>query len=63
MAIDQAFRQFDQDGKGYVTADDAKRIMRNFMFSDAEIERLVRMHDTNRDGKLQYHEFIRFWNV
>ena len=59
--IDAAFRKFDRDNKGYVTVHDAKAIMRNFGFSDFEIEGLVRIHDKNRDGKLQYNEFTSFW--
>ena len=62
-AIQDAFNKFDSGNKGYITVDDAKHIMRNFMFSDMEIEGLVRMHDTNKDGRLQYSEFVRFWNV
>ena len=62
-AIDIAFRQFDKDGKGYVTVDDARRILINFGFRDEEIVALVRAHDTNRDGKLQYDEFVHFWAV
>lgn len=40
---------------------EAKDAMRNLNFSDAEIEMLVDTYDVNRDGKLQYEEFIKFW--
>ena len=39
---------------------EAKDAMRNLNFSDAEIEMLVDTYDVNRDGKLQYEEFIKF---
>ena len=61
--ITEAFRSFDVDNKGYITAADAKRILANFGFQDSEILSLVRAHDTNQDEKLQYDEFVRFWNV
>ena len=59
----KAFKHFDRDNKGYVTADDAKGIMREFGFGDAETETLVKTHDTNQDGVLQYEEFVHFWSV
>ena len=61
--ISQAFQSFDIDNKGYVTAADAKRILGNFGFKDSEILSLMRAHDTNNDGKLQFEEFVHFWKV
>ena len=61
--ISQAFHSFDIDNKGYVTAADAKRILGNFGFKDSEILSLMRAHDTNNDGKLQFEEFVHFWKV
>ncbi len=61
--IDQSFRHFDKDNKGYVSVEDAKRILGGFLFTDAEIEALVKTHDTNQDGRLQYEEFVHFWCV
>ena len=40
--------------KGYVSVDDAVRILRELRFSDKEIIALVTTHDTNKEGKLQY---------
>ena len=63
QAIDKAFCQFDKDGKGYVSLDDAKRILGGLLFSESEVEALVEAHDTNRDGILQYEEFMHFWTA
>lgn len=60
--IQTAFKQFDRENKGYVTVSDAKRILGG-MFADHEVEALVRAHDTNNDGILQYHEFVQFWST
>ena len=46
-----------------MTVADAKRILGGLLFSDYEIERLVQAHDTNRDGVLQYSEFMTFWTA
>ncbi len=61
IGIDTAFRRFDRENKGYVTSADAKSIMREYGFSDMEIDQLIRLHDKNQDGKLQYSEFVQFW--
>ena len=61
--IDKAFREFDREGKGYVSLEDAKRILGGMLFSNEEVEALVKAHDTNNDGVLQYHEFVHFWSV
>ena len=55
--------KFDTGNKGYVTYADARRILSSFMFSDGEIERLIKIHDTNQDGVLQYEEFRTFWTT
>ena len=62
-AIDKAFNQFDKEGKGYVSLGDAKRILGGLLFSDVEVEALVEAHDTNRDGRLQYEEFVHLWTA
>jgi Ca2+-binding EF-hand superfamily protein len=63
QSVDNAFRQFDREGKGFVTVDDARRILLNFGFTDQEIVALVKANDTNQDGILQFDEFVHFWNV
>jgi len=62
VAIDKAFREFDKEGKGYVTTDDAKKILGN-LYTAREVERMVAKHDTNNDGVLQYEEFMTFWTI
>jgi len=55
------FRQFDANGDGVVSVAEAKEAMRKLNFSQPEIEMLVDTYDVNRDGKLQYEEFVKFW--
>eukprot|EP00918_Siedleckia_nematoides_P041811 GHVU01091076.1.p1 GENE.GHVU01091076.1~~GHVU01091076.1.p1 ORF type:complete len:237 (+),score=43.35 GHVU01091076.1:53-763(+) len=60
VQIEKAFHEFDKEGKGHVTVADAQRIL-GAIFSDTEVEQLVRLHDANQDGVLQFNEFISFW--
>lgn len=55
------FNQFDSDGNGYIDHGEATTILKNFNFNDKEITELIKKHDTNNDGKLEYDEFIKFW--
>ena len=57
------FQEFDRDGNGYISMDEAKMAMKNLPLTDMEIETLVRAYDTNDDGRLQYDEFVKFWNA
>jgi Ca2+-binding EF-hand superfamily protein len=59
--IGDIFRSFDVNGDGVVSTAEAKEAMTSMNFSEAEIEMLVDTYDLNRDGKLQYEEFIKFW--
>jgi len=60
-AIDQKFKEFDSHGKGYITLTDARRILGRMAFNDQDIRRIMSEYDTNKDGVLQYSEFLRFW--
>ena len=57
------FQEFDRDGNGYISMDEAKAAMKNLPLTDDEIETLVRAYDANDDGRLQYDEFVKFWNA
>jgi Ca2+-binding EF-hand superfamily protein len=59
--IKTVFSQFDVNGDGVVSIGEAKAAMKGMNFSEAEIEMLVDTYDVNRDGRLQYEEFVKFW--
>ncbi|ELU11100.1 hypothetical protein CAPTEDRAFT_209387 [Capitella teleta] len=61
--IQQSFREFDMDDKGFVSMEDAQRTMASYGFSDNEIVSLFNLHDRNQDNLLNYEEFISFWGV
>ena len=55
-----AFRQFDQDGSGYIQATELERIMQKMgrRFNKDEVEALVNSLDTSGDGKIGFDEFV-----
>lgn len=56
----QAFRVFDKDGNGYITAQELKIAMQEMgmPLSDAEIQMMIREKDVNGDGVIDYEEFV-----
>ena len=54
------FEQFDQDNSGSVSLDEAKAVLRKIDIPEAEVESLLAIHDRNKDGELQYEEFVTF---
>ncbi|KAK2146846.1 hypothetical protein LSH36_582g03035 [Paralvinella palmiformis] len=54
------FEQFDQDNSGSVSVDEAKAVLRKIDIPEEEVESLVAIHDRNKDGELQYEEFVTF---
>ena len=58
-----AFRQFDQDGSGYIQASELESIMHKMgrRVSKAEIDALVKSLDTSGDGKISFDEFVQLF--
>ena len=54
------FNRFDADKSKSVSVAEAKHMLRKLGIEDKDIEMLVAMHDTNKDGELQYDEFVSF---
>ena len=52
----EAFKVFDVDGNGYITAAELKRVMTGIgeALTDAEVGEMLRAADTNNDGKINY---------
>ena len=55
-----AFRAFDTDGDGKVSKEELKICLMNFgqRLSDREIELLVKRHDSDKNGFLEFEEFV-----
>ena len=47
------FNEFDKDGSGSISIEEAKVMLRRLDIPANEVENLVAIHDTNNDGELQ----------
>ena len=57
------FQEYDQDGNGSVSAQEAHDILRKELsFTPEQSIKLVQRYDKNGDGQLSYEEFVRFYN-
>ncbi|XP_070538780.1 calmodulin [Ptychodera flava] len=56
----EAFRVFDKDGDGFISADELRHVMRNLgeQLTDDEIEEMIREADADGDGQVNYEEFV-----
>lgn len=57
------FRQFDQDGSGYIEASELQKILTKMgrPFSKTQIDQLVKSLDTSGDGKIAFDEFAKLF--
>ncbi|XP_052765790.1 neo-calmodulin-like [Mya arenaria] len=61
-AIRNAFKAFDKNGNGMIEASELRAIMQRCgqTLSDSEIEEMIKVADSNHDGKINYNEFVEF---
>lgn len=62
--IVDAFTLFDKDKNGYISIDEFRSILQmvNSKFSEEEMKEIFKMTDVSKDGKIDYREFVDFWN-
>jgi calmodulin len=62
--IRSAFRLFDQDGSGYIQANELENIMNQMgkRYSKADINAMIKNFDSSGDGKISYEEFVKMFN-
>ena len=58
--LKNAFEFFDKDRNGSITIEELRQTLRDdqVLLSDAKIEALIKEVDFNKDGVIDYHEFI-----
>ena len=58
--ITKAFRKLDKDGDGYLTKEELKKAMRkaDIKITDATFDAMFNDSDVNKDGKIDYGEFV-----
>ena len=59
----QCFRNFDKEGKGYLTLDEFTSILTNLgdKFSEEEVDALYKEMGPLKKDKIDYEEFVSFW--
>ncbi|KAF8406644.1 hypothetical protein HHK36_008734 [Tetracentron sinense] len=57
--LDKAFKYFDKDDSGFITRDELKQAMTVYgMGDEATIDEVINDVDTDKDGKINYEEFV-----
>jgi len=56
----EAFKVFDKDGNGFISAAELRHVMTNLgeKLSDAEVDEMIREADVDGDGQINYDEFV-----
>ena len=54
--IREAFRIFDKDGNGFISAAELRHVMTSLgeKLTDEEVDEMIRETDINRDGQIEY---------
>lgn len=61
--IINAFEMFDRNHDGTLTINEFKHILMDLgeKFSEEEVNEIIEDIDLNKDGKIDYKEFVHFW--
>ncbi|EPQ03106.1 Calmodulin [Myotis brandtii] len=61
----EAFRVFDKDGNGYISAAELRHVMTNLgeKLTDEEVDEMIREADIDGDGQVNYEEFVQMMTV
>lgn len=69
--IREAFRVFDKDGNGFISAAELRHVMTNLgeKLTDEEVDEMIREADIDGDGQVNYEgtkielSFMRTWRI
>ncbi|OSX77546.1 hypothetical protein BU14_0144s0010 [Porphyra umbilicalis] len=61
----EAFKVFDKDNSGKISADELRQVMNNLgeKLSDEEVNEMIREADTNGDGEIDVKEFVKMMRL
>ena len=59
--IREAFKVFDKDGNGFISAAELRHVMTTLgeKLSEDEVEEMIREADVDGDGQINYDEFVK----
>ncbi|XP_062207196.1 calmodulin-2/4-like [Phragmites australis] len=59
--LKEAFRVFDKDQNGFISAAELRHVMSNLgeKLTDEEVDEMVREADVDGDGRINYEEFVK----
>lgn len=59
--IREAFKVFDKDGNGIISAAELRHVMTNLgeKLTDEEVDEMIREADVDGDGVIDYGEFVK----
>lgn len=59
--LKEAFKVFDKDQNGYISASELRNVMINLgeKLTDEEVNQMIREADVDGDGQVNYEEFVR----
>ncbi|WAR18959.1 CALM-like protein [Mya arenaria] len=59
--IKEAFKVFDKDGNGFISAAELRHVMTNLgeKLTDEEVDEMIREADIDGDGQVNYEEFVK----
>ncbi|KAK8924189.1 hypothetical protein KSP39_PZI019645 [Platanthera zijinensis] len=59
--LKEAFKVFDKDQNGYISAAELRNVMINLgeKLTDEEVDQMIREADLDGDGQVNYEEFVR----
>ena len=57
----EAFKVFDKDGNGFISAAELRHVMTNLgeKLTEEEVEEMIKEADFDGDGQVNYDEFVK----
>lgn len=59
----ELFKRIDTNGNRFIEYDELNEFLRNYEFTDDEIEEIKSLIDANQDGKIDLEEFAAKFDV